>query len=323
MRISEVLPSLDLHMDYKLMNEQEFDVLMLCESKCDALACIFIDSEKYICSIPGNVTMIITTFSLANLLRKENRGILAIDEPRVFFFCLHNYLAKRDGYMRGIFPSCIAESARISEKTEISDVNVVIGENVIIESFVTIYSNVKIGDNSIIRAGAVIGGSGFEFKRYAGGILKVEHAGGVKIGNHVEIQNNTCIDRAIYPWDDTTIGDNSKIDNLVYIAHGVKVDRNVLIVANAGIGGRTEISEESWVGLGATIRNGINIGKGARANMGAVVTKNIDEHQAVTGNFAINHKEFIENMRGGVNNYIIQILYWRYALSLHGERVMQ
>jgi UDP-3-O-[3-hydroxymyristoyl] glucosamine N-acyltransferase len=118
----------------------------------------------------------------------------------------------------------------------------------------------------------------------------------VKIGVNVEIQYNTCVDRAVYPWDDTVIGDYCKIDNLVHIAHGVKLGPKVMIVANSGIGGRTIIKEGAWIGFGATIKNGVILGKKARANMGSVVTKEIPDNSSVTGNFAIEHSKFIQNL---------------------------
>ena len=154
-----------------------------------------------------------------------------------------------------------------------------------------------INDNSIIRAGCKIAGEGFEFKNTSEEVFHVSHIGGVIIGESVEIQYNTCIDKAIYPWDNTVIGDHVKIDNLVHIGHAVKVDSRTMIVANSGIGGRVSIGEDVWIGFGATIRNGIHIGDRARTNMGSVVTRNVGTEEAVTGNFAIPHKDFIANLK--------------------------
>lgn len=297
MKASEVFERLSLTIGYKIVNEQSFDVFMLSESKCDFKACIFIDSEKYINSIPSNVTMVITNEELSRVVVNEERGAIITEEPRLFFFTMHNLLSKTEWYTRKQFCSCIDSTAEISKLAEISQYNVIIEEDVVIEPFVMIYPNVRIRKGSIIRAGAVIGGCGFEFKRNQSGIMGVEHVGGVEVGEYVEIQNNSCIDRAIYPWDNTVLGDNVKIDNLVHVAHGVKIDKNVMVVANSGIGGRVEIHENAWIGFGATIRNGIALGKNSRANMGAVVTKNVGDDQAVSGNFAMDHHSFIKNMK--------------------------
>ena len=70
-----------------------------------------------------------------------------------------------------------------------------------------------------------------------------------------------------------------------------------MVAANAAIAGRVQIRKNAWIGLGACIRNGVTIGCGARANMGAVVTKDVFDHESVTGNFAMEHSKFLEKMR--------------------------
>lgn len=297
MKISNYLSIMKDVECWNAVNEQDVEVLMLSESHCKQPACIFIDNPKFISTIPENVCMVLTTEELKNDIVRDGRGVIVTAHPRLMFFALHNYLSKTEEYARKKFDSVIDESAIISPLADVSKYNVRIGKNTVVESFVKIYPDTVIGDDCIIRTGAVIGGCGFEFKRDGDSIASVEHTGGVQIGNHVEIQNNSCIDRAIYPWDDTVVGDYTKIDNLVHIAHAVKVEKNVMIVANTGIGGRVEIKENSWIGFGATIRNGLVVGNNARANMGAVVTKSIPDNSAVTGNFAVEHSVFMEHLK--------------------------
>ena len=228
-----------------------------------------------------------------------NYGVIATEYPRAVFFSLHNYLTKIDGYRREAHPTIIGENCNISKMAYIADMNVTIGNNVTIEEFVSIKENTVIGDNSVIRAGTVIGGTGFEFKKNGEGTesFLVEHVGGVKIGKNVEIQHNVCLDKAIYPWDNTIVDDYSSIDNLVYIAHGVKIGKLSLVASGATIGGRCNIGDNVWIGLGAVIRNGIDLGPGSRANMGAVVTKSVGEGEAVSGNFAINHDKLVRELK--------------------------
>mgnify|MGYP002507932398 len=205
-------------------------------------------------------------------------------------------------YARPYKKTVIDPSAQISPLAWISPDGVRIGKNVIIEPFVSIYQGTEIDSDVIIRSGARVGGVGFEFKREGDSILAVEHSGGVKIGKHVEIQNNTCIDKAVYPWDNTVIGDYCKIDNLVHIAHAVKLEDSVMVVANSGIGGRVLVGKNTWIGFGATLKNGIRVGENSRANMGSVVTKSIKDGESVSGNFAIEHSKFIENIKNLSNN---------------------
>ena len=294
--ISEILKENDA-CDYKIKNEQFFETLALCGSTIEKKFCTFLDDAKYIDSLSSNATMVIATKALETKICSEKRGVIVVENPRLFFFQLHNHLALIKQYVRESFATQISENADISDLAYISKQNVIIEDNVLIEPFVTIYPNVIIKLNSIISSGARIGGEGFEYKRMVDGIMAVTHVGGVLIGENVEIQNNACVDKAVYPWDDTIIGDYVKIDNMVHVAHAVKISENTMLVAQSGIGGRTLVGRNSWIGFGSTVRNGITIGDNSRANMGAVVTKTIPDGGAVTGNFAIEHEKFIEQMK--------------------------
>lgn len=297
MRVSEILKEAALPYKYEIIEEKVFDTLALCSAKIQEKICTFLDDPKYIDIVSESAVMLITTPEIGEKADASKYGLVLTDHPRLLFFELHNYLSAYETYARKAWKTTIAESAKVSELACVSPDNVCIEENVIIEPFVTIYPNVHIGRNSIIRSGARIGGEGFEYKRLSGGILPVIHLGGVKIGNNVEIQNNTCIDKAVYPWDNTVIGNHVKIDNLVHVGHAVKIAENTMVVANTGIGGRTEIGENTWIGFGATIRNGLEVGNNARVNMGAVVTKSVEDFHAVSGNFAIEHEQFISHMK--------------------------
>lgn len=283
--------------DENLINEKDFETLGILASKVDKTMCTFLDDEKYIKDLNDNFTMIITTKEIFELLRNRDCGFYLTENPRIEFFSIHNLLCGNKSYAREKFQTKIGQNCNISEKACISKENVIIGDNVIIEEFVSIKDNVKIGDNCIVRAGTVIGSTGFEFKRLKDEIIPVNHVGGVVIGNNVEIQCNTTIDKAIYPWDNTVIGDFTKIDNLNHLGHACKIGKAVMIPAGSIIGGRAVIEDNVWIGIGSVIRNGITIGKNARCNMGAIVTRSVPDNENVTGNFAINHEIFINNIK--------------------------
>lgn len=298
MLLSDILEKSNLlSEEYEIINEKDFETLGLLVSKTGLKLCGFLESERHLIDMTANVTMVITTKELKNKVLEKGLGVCVVKEPRKNFFRLHNLLATDKRYCREYFKTIIGKRCCIAKEAIISENNVIIGDNVVVEEFVVIRENTVIGDNTIIRAGSKIGGEGFEFKRVEGIIEPVKHLGGVVIGSDVEIQYNSCIDKAVYPWDDTVIGDYTKIDDLVYVAHGVKIAERVMVVAQSGIGGRTVIGADTWIGIGATIRNGLSIGCEARTNMGSVVTKNVSDHESVTGNFAIEHKSFIENLK--------------------------
>jgi len=283
--------------DLRIVREKEFEYLALVDSRLDVSHCIFADSTNCISNIAPTVSMILTNKEIANKLTNEQYGLCITDQPRLLFFEIHNFLSTLTGYKRKEIPTSMGRVCSISPLASISTTNVSIGNNVTIEEFVVIRENTTIEDGAIIRAGSIIGGQGFEFKRKEDTILGVIHSGGVHIGSNVEIQYNTCVDRGVYPWDDTTISDNTKIDNLVHVAHGVKIGKNVMVVANSGIGGRAIIQQDSWIGFGATISNGLMVGMDARVNIGSVATKDVPDKESVSGNFAIPHKQFISNLK--------------------------
>jgi len=113
--------------------------------------------------------------------------------------------------------------------------NCAIGKNCTIYPNVSIYPNTVIGDDVIIHAGVVIGSDGFGYSPVNHEHRKIPQIGGVEIGARVEIGSNTTIDRATIGM--TIIGDGSKIDNLVQIAHNVEIGKNVIICALCGISG--------------------------------------------------------------------------------------
>ena len=297
MYISKILKEMGI--PHICKNEQRVSSLGLVEYNDGKDLCTFVDNEYYLEKLSDNIQMVLIGEDLLDTLKqyRKSYGICVVENPRLTYFRIHNYLVNDISYRRTDFKTRIGTNCNISSQAVIADKNVIIGNNVTIEEFAVIRENTVINDNSIIRAGCKIAGEGFEFKNTSEEVFHVSHIGGVIIGESVEIQYNTCIDKAIYPWDNTVIGDHVKIDNLVHIGHAVKVDSRTMIVANSGIGGRVSIGEDVWIGFGATIRNGIHIGDRARTNMGSVVTRNVGTEEAVTGNFAIPHKDFIANLK--------------------------
>ena len=256
----------------------------------------FLNDEKYYKEIENNesITCIITTDEVAKKIEKDKYGIIISENPRKDFFELHNKLVKEDFYFTKK-ENKISEKAVISKKATIGDYNIIIEDDVIIEAGVTIYENVTIKKGSIIRSGARVGGNGFEFSRFGKEVLSVEFAGDVFVDENVEIQNNTCVDRGVF--DRTYLGKNVKVDNLVHIAHDVKIGDNTLVVACTLIGGRTKIGKNSYLGPNCTVKNGLILGENSKVSMGSVVTKDVKDNEVVTGNFAIPHEQFIKNLK--------------------------
>ncbi len=129
----------------------------------------------------------------------------------------------------------------------------------------------------------VIGGTGFGYEADEAGFLwPIPHHGFVVLENGVELHNNVCIDRGVIGA--TIIGEGTKIDNLVHIAHGVKIGKNCLIVAGAVIGGSCEIGDYTFIGMNASIKNKIKIGKNCIIGAGSVVLNDVEDNSVMVGN---------------------------------------
>ena len=225
------------------------------------------------------------------------KGLSISDNPVKDFFLFHNFLAKNSQIYDRDVQTRIGSNCTISKLASISTENVVIGDRVVIEDFVRINSNVTIGSDSVVCAGSIIGNDGFQFMQLTGTVLRVEHVGGVRIGRNVEIQSNCCVDRHIFN-DDTTIGDDTKFDSFVHLAHGSKVGQRCRIAAHAMIAGSTIIGDDVWIGPSAAISSAITIGDRASITIGAVVIADVGIGQCVTGNFAIEHRKFLRYFKG-------------------------
>ena len=300
MLLSKELPKIGISCD--CYDEKDFASLGLAGYNDGRNVCTFLAVAKYAAGLSEGISMILTSQSVYDELKEAgslggNYGICIVENPRLAYFLLHNSLCDSEHYARKQFPTKIAESAQISPLAFISPNNVIIGENTVIEEFVSVKENTVIGDDCVIRTGTKIGGPGFEIKNDGKRTITVKHIGGVRIGNNVEIQQNSNVDKAIYPWDDTVIEDHVRINSLVQIAHGDKIGSFTEIVAGASIQGRVQIGRNVWIGPNSVIRNGISIGDNARVNMGAAVTLSVPDGHAVSGNFARDHDTLIKEMR--------------------------
>lgn len=160
--------------------------------------------------------------------------------------------------------------------------DVVIGEDSKLVGRVFVYPGTKIGKRALIHAGVVIGSDGFGFeKRSDGSWQKFPHMGGVVISDDVEIGANTTIDRGTL--NDTVIEAGVKIDNLVHIAHNSRIGADSLIIAGAVVCGSVHLGPRSWVSPQSSIKDGLTIGEEVTIGMGAVVTSDMHDREAVVG----------------------------------------
>ncbi|HXT70643.1 MAG TPA: UDP-3-O-(3-hydroxymyristoyl)glucosamine N-acyltransferase [Vicinamibacterales bacterium] len=157
-----------------------------------------------------------------------------------------------------------------------------VGDDCEIHSHTAVRDRVGIGHRVVLQNGVVIGGDGYGFaRRPDGSHEKIPQVGRVVIEDDVEIGANSTVDRPAI--GETRIGAGTKIDNLVMVAHGVKIGRNVLLAAQAGIAGSTTL-EDGVIMAGQSGAIGhVRLGKGAVVSAKSAVTKDIEPGQQVAG----------------------------------------
>lgn len=256
---------------------------------------VYIEDEKYISELIKNkeITCVICKDKILRQVRDAfEGGIVSSLSPRSDFFEFHNYLNRNTNFYNIDYNTRIAESAEIDLSVKIPKKNVTIGENTKIRSNVVIYENTIIGDNVLIREGTIIGNPAFYYFNYNGKNEAVDSVGGVVVKDNVEIHSNVVVSKGTL-GNNTEIGEYSKIDSNVYIAHDVKIKENCLITASVSLAGGATINSNTFIGIGAKVIPLITIGKNCKISAGAVVTRDVKDNTQVSGNFAISHDKFI------------------------------
>jgi UDP-3-O-[3-hydroxymyristoyl] glucosamine N-acyltransferase len=156
-----------------------------------------------------------------------------------------------------------------------------IGRDVTIGPAAVLYEDTVVGDRSIIHGGAVIGAHGFGYHQQAGRHVPAPQLGYVRIGDDVEIGAGTTIDRGTYGA--TSIGDGTKIDNLVQIAHNCRIGRHNLICSQVGIAGSTTTGDYVVMGGQAGVRDHVHIGSRAMLSAMAGITNDVPDDAVMMG----------------------------------------
>ena len=166
--------------------------------------------------------------------------------------------------------------------------NVIIGANSIIHANSVIHSGSKIGDACVINSNAVIGGEGFGFIPTSNGWKKMPQVGKVILRNKVEIGSGSTIDRPSV--GETIIGEDTKIDNLVQIGHGVTIGSGCAMAAQVGIAGGAKIGDEVILAGQVGISNKVKVGDRVIASSKTGIIQNVEAGKVVSGFPAIPNK---------------------------------
>jgi UDP-3-O-[3-hydroxymyristoyl] glucosamine N-acyltransferase len=159
--------------------------------------------------------------------------------------------------------------------------NTTIGSHCRLDSNVVVYHNCRIGNHCIIQANSTVGSTGFGYSYINGQHRLIPHNGGVILEDGVEIGANSCVDRA--KFGNTIIGAGTKIDNLVQIAHNVKIGKRCLFAGQSGVAGSVVIGNGVMFAGQSGIIDNKCVGDGAIVAVKSAVTEDVPAGQTVLG----------------------------------------
>jgi UDP-3-O-[3-hydroxymyristoyl] glucosamine N-acyltransferase len=216
----------------------------------------------------------------------------------------------------GIHPTAvIASSAKLGGNASVGAYaviaeNVVVGDDAVILPHVVIYQGARIGarffahahavvrencvlgDDVVLQNGAVVGSDGFGFaKDETGRWRKIPQSGPTILGDRVDVQTNSCIDRASVGA--TRIGDGVKVDNLVQVGHGSSVDDNSLLCAQVGLAGSTHVGKNVILAGQVGVAGHCHIGDNVVAIAQAGLHGDIPAGSMLAGSPAFDHKQWL------------------------------
>lgn len=271
----------------------------------------FLGNPKYRSQVSGSEASIILLPEDYEGKPRKGQLFLRMKEPSLGLTKLCHTIEKNmtSDFPSGVHPTAFVEkSAKIDSETSIGPFcyigqNVEIKAGTIIESHchvgqdsflgkncrlypgVKILSSCELMDRVVLNSGIIIGSEGFGFEQVESAHRKIPHLGKVIVENDVEIGANTCIDRARF--EETRIGEGTKIDNLVQIGHNVRIGKGCLIVAQVGIAGSVQIEDFVVIGGQAGFSGHITVGKGAKIAGQAGITKDVEPGAFLKGNPAM------------------------------------
>jgi UDP-3-O-[3-hydroxymyristoyl] glucosamine N-acyltransferase len=176
---------------------------------------------------------------------------------------------------------CVVGEEAVIGAGSVLGTNVTVGAGTRIGPRVTLLDGVRIGARCILHPGAVIGADGFGFAPDRGAWQKIPQVGSVVIGDDVEIGANTTVDRGTI--DDTVIEEGVKLDNLVQIAHNVRLGAHTIMAAMSGVAGSTKVGKRCMIGGGVVMINQLTICDDVMFTFRSIVTRSVDEPGTYSG----------------------------------------
>ena len=297
----------------KIDGDSQLSIMGVCDLKNSSKGYIsYIGSEsyyKYFHKSKANAFLVGNDFTID----RDDKTLIYVENPAISFIdVIHLFHPQKPSIAEIHHSASISATAKLGKNVQIGPYVVIednvhigddveicagsfIGENTTIQNGtkihtnVSIYHNVQIGEQCIVDSGTVIGSDGFGLIKHKNKYKKIPHIGGVVLNNSVWIGPNCCIDRGTL--SDTIIGEGTKLDNLIHIAHNVQIGKNCVIAGQVGIAGSSVIEDNVSLAGQVGIVGHIRIGEGSTVAAKSVVFQSLEPKSFVSGIPTRNHKD--------------------------------
>lgn len=253
----------------------------------------FLSNPRYQQQLTASQAACVIVGAAMEEVARARGAYIVADDPYVYFARVTQFWKKYHARAQrsGVHASAVVDvEAVVHSSAWIGPLCVIergahIGEGTVLKSRVTVGEDCHIGARCIVHPGVVIGADGFGFAQQGGEWIKIEQLGAVRIGNDVEIGANTCIDRGAL--QDTVIEDGVKLDNLIQIAHNVRVGRHSAMAGCVGVAGSATIGAHCTLSGGAIVLGHLTLADQVHVSAGTVVTHSLHRPGQYTGMFPI------------------------------------
>lgn len=239
----------------------------------------YLSSRRFASALVGRSGLtVVTRTDLQDCVPSGNAVVLTAEDPRNLFYAIMD--SARSLELFECLETFRSTSATIAPTAVISS-NVYVSDEAEIGPGVVILANTYVGPGVVVKPNAVIGGDGLEMSSGAGRHI-VPHVGGVWLESGVNVGSCNCIDKGLF-GDFTRIGSRSMFDNLVHVAHSVRLGSFCTLTACAEISGSAKLGDGVWLGPNTAINQGIVIGDHCFIGTGSVVIRDLQAHSLAYG----------------------------------------
>lgn len=257
----------------------------------------FAEDSRFLASAKANETVaaLITTDSLASEAGAAI-GMAVAEYPKRVFFDLHNRLVHSTQFYGNDFATTIHPGACIHPRAWVEPRGVRIGDGVVVGPNAVVNSGAALACGSSVRAGAILGGSGFQTCACGEDLIELEHAGGIQVGEGAIIFDNAVVARGVFRQN-TVIGADVRVGAGSFVSHNVEIGTGTHIGHGAVVNGNVKIGAHAWIGPGSVISNNLRLHDRCRVSLGSVVIRDVGAGAHVSGNFAVPHRVFLRGLR--------------------------